>query len=228
MDGYKFNKLAGAIILAVLIIMGIKEVNNVFNEPDAPEQTAYEIEGVEQVDAAPADVAEAAQDTVEDAAEEVVAAAEAGTDAAGDSVEAAADATAAEVAEVTDAAPAGADPNSLSARLAAGDAEKGAKVFRKCTQCHTMTPDGRKRQGPDLDNIVGAAIGGKEGYKYSKNMAAHGGTWTYEALDVWLEKPSNFIKRTKMSLALKKPEDRANVIAYMRSYMDNPPPLPTE
>ena len=50
-DGYKLNKFAGAVLLAVLIIMGIKEVNNALNTPEGPAQTAYVIEGVEEATA---------------------------------------------------------------------------------------------------------------------------------------------------------------------------------
>jgi cytochrome c len=178
-DGYKLNKLVGSIILAVLIIMGIKELNNQLNHPEEPEQQAYVIEGVEP---------------------------EGGPSAA---------AAPAEVVPVV----------SLAMRLASADAVAGAKVFKKCTQCHTIDPGGRNLQGPNLYNIIGAPIGGKE-FKYSKNVAANGGTWDYEALDAWLKKPSAYIKRTKMVLALKKDKDRANVILFLRENADNPPPLP--
>ena len=73
---------------------------------------------------------------------------------------------------------------------------------------------------------IGAPVGGKEGYNYSDNVANYGGTWTYENLEIWLKKPSDLIKRSKMVLQTKKPQDRANIIAYMRSITENPPPLP--
>jgi cytochrome c len=101
----------------------------------------------------------------------------------------------------------------------------GAKVFKKCTQCHTIDQGGRNLQGPNLFNILGEPIGGKD-FKYSKNVAEKGGTWTYENMDAWLKKPSAFIKRTKMVLSLRKDKDRANVILFLRENADNPPPLP--
>ena len=178
MDGYKLNKFAGAALLALLIIMGIREVNNAVVPDVELEQQAYVIEGVE--------------------------------------VEAAAGAAPVEAAPVV----------SLAERLAVADAEAGAKVFKKCTQCHTIEPGGRHLQGPNLYDIVGAPVGGKEGFNYSAAVRDAGGVWDYEALDAWLKKPSDYIKRTKMVLALRKDKDRANVILYMRENGENPPALP--
>ena len=116
---------------------------------------------------------------------------------------------------------------SLAERLAAGDIEAGKKVWRKCKACHTIDKGGKKRIGPNLWNVVGADVAAREGYKYSKAMAAFGGQWTYERLDAYLTKPRKVVKGGKMSfVGLKKPKDRANVIAFMRSMADEPLPLP--
>ena len=51
--------------------------------------------------------------------------------------------------------------------------------------------------------------------------------WTYEALNAFLANPKAYLPGTKMTFAgLKKPEDRANVIAYLRTLSDSPKPLP--
>ena len=58
-------------------------------------------------------------------------------------------------------------------------------------------------------------------------MLAFGGQWTYERLDAYLTKPRKVVKGGKMSfVGLKKPKDRANVIAFMRMMADEPLPLP--
>jgi cytochrome c len=76
-------------------------------------------------------------------------------------------------------------------------------------------------------DIVGKAIAGGEGYKYSGALAELGGEWTYDSLDAFLTKPKDFAAGTKMSFAgLKKAEDRANLIAFLRSRSDDPKPLP--
>ena len=116
---------------------------------------------------------------------------------------------------------------SLAERLAAADPEAGKKVWRKCKACHTIDKGGKKRIGPNLWSVVGADVGAREGFKYSKGMLAFGGQWTYERLDAYLTKPRKVVKGGKMSfVGLKKPKDRANVIAFMRMQADEPLPLP--
>ena len=59
---------------------------------------------------------------------------------------------------------------------------------------------------------------GKAGFAFSSALSGHGGNWTYENLDAWLSSPKAFANGTKMSFAgLSKPEDRANVIAYLKA-----------
>jgi len=59
-------------------------------------------------------------------------------------------------------------------------------------------------------------------------MEAHNADkWDPEALNKWLYKPQSFVKGTKMTFAgLPKEQDRADVIAYLRTLSDNPVPLP--
>ena len=125
-------------------------------------------------------------------------------------------------------AAAAAEPaRSLAERLAAADLKKGKKVSRKCAPCHTFDKGGKKRIGPNLWNIVGADVGVREGYKYSKGMIAFGGKWTYERLDAYLTKPRKVVKGGKMAfVGLKKLKDRSDVIAFMRTMADEPLPLP--
>lgn len=107
---------------------------------------------------------------------------------------------------------------SLATLLAAGDAAAGEKVFAKCSACHTIAQGGATGIGPNLYGVVGTAIGKHApGFAYSSALAGHGGNWDYEALDAWLKSPRAFADGTKMSFAgLGKPEDRANIILYMR------------
>lgn len=52
-------------------------------------------------------------------------------------------------------------------------------------------------------------------------------TWDYATLDVYLANPKTEVPGNKMAFAgVKKPEDRANLIAYLRSLSANPAPLP--
>lgn len=104
-----------------------------------------------------------------------------------------------------------------SPALADGDAEAGKKVFRKCKACHSLE-EGKKKVGPSLFGVTGRAAGAVEGYKYSKAMLASGLTWDDETLAKYLTKPKALIPKTKMSFAgLKKEDDIANVIAYLKA-----------
>lgn len=109
-------------------------------------------------------------------------------------------------------------------QLAAADPaliEDGEKVFKKCSACHKVGEGARNGTGPALNGILGHAIGGSEGFKYSKvmvDMGAEGAVWDEASLHAFLENPRGFAKGTKMSFAgLKKVEDREAVIAYLES-----------
>lgn len=117
----------------------------------------------------------------------------------------------------------------LASLLAASSADKGEKVFKKCKACHTVDNGGKNLVGPNLWNVVGRAKGSVESFAYSGGMTAKGGDWSYEDLDAFLKKPKDFIDGTKMSFAgLKKPADRAAIIAYLRSLSDAPMDLPAK
>ena len=120
-------------------------------------------------------------------------------------------------------------PEPILALLASADIEAGIKVAKKCTACHEFDPDGKNKTGPMLWNIVDASKGMKDGFNYSDALVGMGGAWDYEALNAFLYKPKAYIKGTKMNFAgLKKPSDRANMIAYLRSLADTPVALPTQ
>ena len=100
--------------------------------------------------------------------------------------------------------------------LGEGDAAKGEKVFGKCKACHKV--DGKNATGPHLDGVVGRPIGSVADFSYSDAFKSHGDNWTLEHLDNYLANPKEYIPGNKMSFAgLPKPEDRANVIAYLQS-----------
>ncbi len=121
------------------------------------------------------------------------------------------------------AAPPPASATNLEAHLAAGDPDRGRKVFRKCSACHTSVKDGRDRIGPNLWGIVGAPVAAMEGFRYSKAMVELGGRWTAERLDAYLERPRALVKGTSMSfVGLRRERDRVDVIAFLNEMSDNP------
>ena len=115
----------------------------------------------------------------------------------------------------------------LSALLALGNVEQGAKVFKKCAACHSVNKDGKNKIGPKLYNVVGRAAGFITDYKYSKALSSYTKNWTFEELNGFLLKPSKWIKGNKMGFAgLKDDKDRASIILYLNQNGENPQPLP--
>lgn len=116
---------------------------------------------------------------------------------------------------------------SLAMLLADASVDKGERVFRKCATCHKVEAGAASGIGPNLHNVIGAEVAHVDGFNYSDALAGYDGAWTYELMDAWLENPNAAFPGNKMAFAgLRKPEDRADVIAYLRAYTENPPPLP--
>ena len=115
----------------------------------------------------------------------------------------------------------------ISAIMALGDVASGEKIFKKCAACHSIKKGGKNKIGPALYNVVRRAVGDVDDYKYSKALASYGKAWTFEELNGFLQKPSSYLKGTKMSYAgLRKEKDRASVIKYLNKNGDSPKLLP--
>lgn len=107
------------------------------------------------------------------------------------------------------------------------NAEEGAQVFKKCQSCHNVEAGGANGTGPALYGVVGNQVGSHAGFNYSAAMASAGYDWTFEQLDGFLTKPAAHLSGTKMAfIGLKKAEDRAAVIEYLRVNDSNPVPRP--
>jgi cytochrome c len=102
-----------------------------------------------------------------------------------------------------------------AAQMPAGNAAAGEKVFAQCKTCHVVEK-GVNRVGPSLHGVVGRKSGSVPGFKYSAANQKSGVTWTAPVLFQYLEAPMKFMPGTKMAFAgLKKPQDRADVIAFL-------------
>ncbi|MXN66830.1 c-type cytochrome [Stappia sp. GBMRC 2046] len=184
MDSFELNKIAGAVLLSLLVVMGLGVVSDLIFETNPPEIPGYEI---------------------------AVA-----TDHEGGEAQASAE---------PDVVP-------IGTRLVEASAESGEKAAKKCAACHSFEQGGPNKVGPALWGVVGRAPGSHEGFGYSGGMsefASSHDAWSYEELDHFLTNPRGYIDGTTMSFAgIKKPAERADVIAYLRSLSENPEPLPTE
>ena len=115
------------------------------------------------------------------------------------------------------------ESGNIMALFSSTNAAEGAKIFKKCAACHSITEGGANKIGPALWGVLGRSAASVPGYKYSKAMASHGKNWSFEEMNGFLTKPKDWIKGTKMSFAgLKKAEDRAAVILYMNENTNSP------
>lgn len=123
-------------------------------------------------------------------------------------------------------APAGPEP--ILDLIATADIAKGEKLSKACAACHSFDKGGVAKVGPNLWGVVGASKAAHADFAYSDAMKEHGGIWSYEELNHFLWKPKSFVPGTKMAfIGLKKPEDRAAVIAWLHT-LGSGVPMPTE
>ena len=118
----------------------------------------------------------------------------------------------------------------IAALLANADAGAGKSAAKKCAACHTFDEGGKNKIGPALWNVVDRPVAAAKGFKYSDALKAFadGGTvWDFERLNGFLTAPKKYVSGTSMGFAgLKKPTERANIIAYLRTLAGDPAPLP--
>lgn len=121
------------------------------------------------------------------------------------------------------------------ALAADGDPAKGETVFKQCMACHRIGPDAKNLIGPVLTNVIGRQAGTAEGYNYSAlNKAAgqNGLVWSEDLINQYLPDPNAFLKKfltdkgkadlatgsTKMTYRLANEQQRADVIAYVKTF----------
>ena len=134
-------------------------------------------------------------------------------------------------ADTSDAgAPAADVPPDWGTVLPKADVAAGLVVSAKCASCHSFANGGPNGTGPDNWGVIGRDPGTHAGFAYSSAMTDFGkahATWTYDELYEFLANPSAYVSGTKMGfVGLKKPEDRINLIAWLRQQSSSPAPIP--
>ena len=95
----------------------------------------------------------------------------------------------------------------------------GEKQFaRKCSVCHTLVKDGKKRAGPTLYKVFGRQAGTLEGYKYSDALINSNIIWNEETINrLFDEGPDKVTPGTKMPIQrMKKLEDRKDLVMFLK------------
>lgn len=105
-------------------------------------------------------------------------------------------------------------PQSQPAPLLPADATRGADLFnRRCTGCHSLTSN---REGPRLGGVYGRASASIAGFPYSAALAAAHISWNEQTLNQWLTDPDAFLPGVNMDFRVPKPQERADIIAYLK------------
>ena len=95
----------------------------------------------------------------------------------------------------------------------------GEKQFaRKCSVCHTLSPDGRRRAGPTLFGVFGRVAGTLEGYPYSQALLDSDIIWDEETINrLFAEGPDIVTPGTKMPVQrMKNPKDLSDLVTFLK------------
>ncbi|MDX5350836.1 MAG: cytochrome C [Paracoccaceae bacterium] len=129
---------------------------------------------------------------------------------------------------------------SLAAPALAQDIEAGAKVFNQCQTCHVVQNEAGEvlagknaKTGPNLYGLPGRVVGSAPDFKYGESIVAVGAAgqvWDEANFVEYVQDPAKYLKaklddngaKSKMSFKLRKPEDAANVWAYIASLSPAP------
>jgi len=113
-----------------------------------------------------------------------------------------------------------------------GDAEAGAKDFKKCKSCHSITdPDGEKlvkggKVGPNLYGVIGRTAGTYPDFRYGASIIAAGEAglvWSEAELITYVADPKAYLRaylddaaaKSKMTFKL---ADGTDVAAFLATF----------
>lgn len=108
------------------------------------------------------------------------------------------------------------------------DTGAGAKFFdKKCATCHDIAQDGINNTGPLLWNVFGRKAGSKEDFEYSDAMRSSGHTWDFATLNYYLTQTERAVPGRMMNFrGIPDDKIRADLLAYLVEFNDDPPDLP--
>ncbi len=102
---------------------------------------------------------------------------------------------------------------SPAAAASMGDPARGEAIYQACTDCHSLD---QNDVGPRHRGVYGRVAGSLSDYSYSDALKNAKIVWTEETLDKWLTDPQAFVPGAKMFFHLDNPQDRADVIVFLK------------
>lgn len=122
-------------------------------------------------------------------------------------------------------------PSSIEPLMTLANPTRGEEIFKaRCAFCH-VRPDAQVNDtGPTLWDVVGRPQATLLDFNFSAAFNRLDGIWDYENLNLLLVDSWNFFPGTAMGLAvptmISEPQDRADIISYLRLQSNKPVPLP--
>ena len=96
-----------------------------------------------------------------------------------------------------------------------GDAKAGQSLFQnRCVACHSAQPT--RKPAPLLAEVYGRRAGTVPNYTYSAALRSASVIWTARTLDRWLIDPPTLIPGVNMQARVTGPQERQNIIAYLK------------
>jgi cytochrome c len=99
----------------------------------------------------------------------------------------------------------------------AGDAERGAALFRACAPCHSLKPD-QNMTGPSLAGLWERKAGSLASFdRYSPALKSSEIVWDDKSLDVWLKSPQSLVQHNGMIFkGIPDAQQRSDLIAFLK------------
>ena len=94
-----------------------------------------------------------------------------------------------------------------------GDPARGRTLYQGCEACHSIDDNDL---GPKHRGVVGRRAGSVADYAYSAALKNSGLVWDESLLDRWLTNPSALVPGTKMFFQVGDPQNRADIIAFLK------------
>jgi cytochrome c len=94
-----------------------------------------------------------------------------------------------------------------------GDPARGETLYEACQDCHSLD---KNDVGPRHRGVFGRKAASLPDYDYSDALKSANIVWSEETLDKWLTDPQAVAPGAKMFFHLDNPQDRADVIAYLK------------
>lgn len=110
--------------------------------------------------------------------------------------------------------PANSLPAAPNPQDAGADAKRGEELFpKRCGGCHSLD---KEKEGPRLRGVFGRKAGTVATFNYSNALKSANVSWNADSLNQWLADTDRFIPDNDMNMRFKNPNERADIIAYLR------------